>query len=85
MYNELLNDDYEVEVYNNKGKEIDFRAYKNNKVCYIQVTCSLADEKTYDREFTAFEGLSIKDRRIISNMKRIFLPVRSSISVSRCF
>lgn len=65
VYNELLYNGFEVEVYDNQGKEIDFRAIKDNKLYYIQVTYTLADDKTYNREFSAFEGLSIKDQKII--------------------
>ena len=35
----------------NSGREIDFRAEKNNKVYLIQVAYSVAEEKAYDREF----------------------------------
>ena len=65
VYNELLYAGYELTVYDNNGREIDFRATKDGKIYYIQVTYSLVDETTYNREFSAFKGLSIKDEKII--------------------
>ena len=65
VYNELVVNDFKVEVYNNNGKEIDFRAVKDNKIYYIQVAYSVLNEKTYEREFSAFKGLSYLDNKII--------------------
>lgn len=65
VYNELVYRGYEVTVYENNKKEIDFLAEKDNKKYYIQVAYSVADEKAYEREFKAFNGLSQIDRKII--------------------
>ena len=65
VYNELLYAGFELEVYDNRNKEIDFIAVKNNKTYFIQVAYSLAEDKAYDKEFSAFEGLSIRDKKII--------------------
>lgn len=65
VYNELIYMGYNVNVFNNKDKEIDFLAFKNNKKYYIQVAYSIAEDKTYEREFSAFNELDNTARKII--------------------
>ena len=49
---------YSLEVYDNKGKKIDFLATKDNKKYYVQAAYSVVEEKAYN-------GLSQLDRKII--------------------
>ena len=56
---------YSLEVYDNKGKKIDFLATKDNKKYYVQAAYSVVEEKAYNREFSAYNGLSQLDRKII--------------------
>lgn len=65
VYNELIYMGYTVFVYNNNRKEIDFLAQKENKKYYIQVAYSIADEKTYNREFSAFSNIDNLSQKII--------------------
>ena len=65
VYNELLYMGYELKVFNNKGKEIDFLASKNGKTYLIQVAYSVVDEKAYNREFGAFADLDNSNQKII--------------------
>ena len=65
VYNELLYMGYSLEVYDNKGKEIDFLATKDTKKYFVQVAYSVVEEKAYNREFGAYKGLSQLDRKII--------------------
>jgi len=65
VYNELLYMGYTVNVFNNNDKEIDFIASKQNKKYYIQVAYSIAEDKTYKREFGAFEKLDNLSKKII--------------------
>ena len=65
VLNELIYLGYEVTVYNNKGREIDFRAVRDGKLYLIQVAYSVAEEKAYDREFSAFSGIDNTMKRII--------------------
>ena len=65
VYNELIYMGYNVSVYNNKNKEIDFVATKNNKTYYIQVAYSVMEEKAYKREFDAFIGVDDLSQKII--------------------
>ena len=65
VLNELIYLGCEVTVYNNKGREIDFRAVRNGKLYLIQVAYSVAEEKAYDREFSAFAGIDNTVKKII--------------------
>ena len=65
VYNELLYMGYDVSVFDNRGKGIDFLAQKENLKYYIQVAYSVAEDKAYDREFNAFNNLSQIDKKII--------------------
>lgn len=65
VYNELCYMGYETKVYNNNGKEIDFLCEGYGKKYFIQVAYSVAEEKAYEREFSAFEGISQLDKKII--------------------
>ena len=59
VYNQLLIFGYDVCVGKTKKGEIDFIAIKTNEVKYIQVSLTVSDEKTYEREMSAFD--EIKD------------------------
>lgn len=65
VYNELIYMGYEVYVYNNNGKEIDFLATKESKQYYVQVAYSVAEEKAYQREFDAFRSIDNLSQKII--------------------
>lgn len=65
VYNELLYMGYEVYVYGNANKEIDFLAIKGSKRFFVQVAYSIADEKTYSREFGAFKFIDNLSKKII--------------------
>ena len=65
VLNELIYLGYEVTVYNNKGREIDFRASRDGKLYLIQVAYSVAEEKTYEREFSAFANIDNTVKKII--------------------
>lgn len=65
VLNELIYMGYEITVYNHKGREIDFRAVKGNKTYLIQVAYSVAEEKAYDREFSAFASIDNTAKKII--------------------
>ena len=65
VYNELIYMGYDVSVYENNGREIDFLAEKGNYKYYIQTAYSVVEEKAYVREMTAFSGLNQIDRKIL--------------------
>ncbi|MCR5661620.1 MAG: ATP-binding protein [bacterium] len=65
VMNELYFRGYELAVYANKGREIDFIAWKNNKQYLVQVAYSVAEDKAYEREFSAFSDLDYSMKKII--------------------
>ena len=65
VYNDLIYMGYEVYVFNNNNKEIDFVAFKDNKKYYIQVTYSVAEDKAYEREFRAFNKIDNNSKKIL--------------------
>lgn len=65
IYNELIYMGYNVGVYNNSEREIDFFAQKGTKSFYVQTAFSVAEEKAYEREFSAFEGLDSSAQKVL--------------------
>ncbi|MBQ6399436.1 MAG: ATP-binding protein [Clostridia bacterium] len=65
VYLELLYRNYQIKMYDNAGKEIDFIAAKAGKEYLIQVAHSVIDDKAYQREFNAFNGLDNARQKIL--------------------
>lgn len=65
VLNELIFMGYEVSVYSHKNREIDFRAVRDGKVYLVQVAYSVAEDKAYDREFSAFSDIDNTMKKII--------------------
>ena len=65
VYNELLYMGYDLKVFDNNGKEIDFIASKKGKTYLVQVAYSVVDEKAYKREFSAFSNLDNDSQKIL--------------------
>lgn len=65
VLNELYYMDYDVTVMNDKKHEIDFRASKNGQVYLIQVAYSVVDDKTYEREMSAFSKIDNSNEKIL--------------------
>lgn len=59
VYNELLNEGYDIYIGKFDSKEVDFIATRIDEKIYIQVANLLADEKVIEREFGVFA--KIKD------------------------
>mgnify|MGYP002562583949 FL=1 len=65
VFLELLYMGYELFVFQNNGKEIDFLAAKNGLQYYVQVALSVAEDKAYDREFGAFRNIDNLSQKIL--------------------
>ena len=65
VYNELIFMGYEVAVFTKGNQEIDFLAAKGGKEYLVQVAYSIAEESTYDREFSLFNTLDQSRKKII--------------------
>ena len=68
VYLELLWRGYNVKLYDNAGKEIDFIASKSGKEYLIQVAHSVVDEKAYHRELASLQ-------RITDNYPKVILTL----------
>ena len=65
IYNELIYMGYSVEYFTTPDYEIDFRCKKNNKTYLVQVSYSLVNDKTYQREMKDFHKLDNEAKKII--------------------
>ena len=65
VFNELIYMGYEVNVLKNNDKEIDFFVSQRNKQYYVQVAYSIAEDKAYEREMSAFNNLDNSIKKII--------------------
>lgn len=65
VYHELIYRGYDLKVFDNNGKEIDFLASKNGKSYFVQVAYSVLDDKAYEREFEAFKSLDQSNYKIL--------------------
>lgn len=65
VYNELVYMGYEIYVYHNNGKEVNFLATKNGKQYFVQVAYSVAEDKAYQREFDAFRNIDNLSQKIL--------------------
>lgn len=65
VLNELEYMGYQVAVYDNKGREIDFLARKEQKRYLVQVAYSVVEDKAYEREFSAFRGIDNAAKKIL--------------------
>ena len=69
VYNELIIRDYKVYIGKLKNGEIDFIVSKNGKLKYIQVCLDLTEEKTRNREFSAFDEILDGEKYVITLTK----------------
>lgn len=68
VYLELISRGYLVDIGNNNNKEIDFLAKDMRNTYYIQVSYSVADEHTREREISSFYNLDDGYRKIVITM-----------------
>ena len=71
VYFELLRRGYEVNIGKNGSTEIDFIAKKNNEYTYIQVTASMLEESTFNREMKPLKSILTLDNFTVGNYEGI--------------
>lgn len=81
VFLELLRRGYKVNVGKVGATEVDFVAQKDGKVHYYQVTASLADEKTFEREITPLRNISDNYPKTILTLDRFTLGDYEGIEV----
>lgn len=73
IYIELLRQDFKVTVGRNNNYEVDFICRKDNTKCYIQVSYSITDEKTRERELRSLLKIQDNYPKYILSMDKIDL------------
>ena len=68
VYNELIIKGYNVYIGKTKNGEIDFLAQKDGITKYIQVTYSLEEKNTLEREFEAFKTITDKNPKYVISL-----------------
>ena len=68
VYNELIIKGYNVYIGKTKNGEIDFLAQKDGITKYIQVTYSLEEKNTLEREFGAFKTITDKNPKYVISL-----------------
>ena len=70
VYLELLRRGYEVNIGKIGTTEIDFIARKNDNVYYFQVTASMVEETTFDREMAPLKAINDNYPKIVITLDR---------------
>lgn len=68
VYLELLRRNYEVDIGKNRESEIDFVARTGDDLYYVQVSLTIEDSATKERELKAFKGLDDGYKKIVITM-----------------
>lgn len=68
VYLELLRRNYVIDIGKNNSHEIDFIARTYNDLYYIQVSLSIENLETKERELSAFKGLDDGYKKIVITM-----------------
>ena len=81
IYLELLRRGYKVNIGKLGAMEVDFIAEKDNRLHYYQVTASLIDENTFNREITPLKNINDNYAKIILTLDRFTLGDYEGIEV----
>ena len=81
VYLELLRRRYNVNIGRSGRTEVDFIAKKNDVYTYIQVTASLVDENTFNREMRPLKQIEDNYEKIILTLDRYTLGNYEGIKV----
>lgn len=81
VYLELLRRRYNVNIGRNGRIEVDFIAKRNDVYTYIQVTASLVDENTFNREIRPLKQIKDNYEKIILTLDRYTLGNYEGIKV----
>ena len=81
VFLELLRRGYKVNIGKVGNTEVDFVAEKNDRKYYFQVTASLTDEKTFEREITPLRNIQDNYPKTILTLDRFTLGSYEGIEV----
>lgn len=81
VFLELLRRGYDVKTGKIDAKEIDFVARKNDNVYYYQVTASMVEESTFERELAPLKSIGDNYPKIVLTLDRFTLGNYDGIEV----
>ena len=81
IFFELLRRGYSVNIGKVGVAEIDFVARKNDNVSYYQVTASMTEESTFEREMSPFKGITDNYPKTVITLDRFTLGNYEGIEV----
>lgn len=81
IFLELIRRGYSINIGKVGGAEVDFIAKKNDRLNYFQVTASLTDENTFEREITPLKNLNDNYPKTILTLDRFTLGDYEGIEV----
>ncbi len=81
VYMELLRRGYKVNIGCYKDSEVDFIALKDGMVEYFQVSQTIMEENTYQREIRPYRGIKDNFRKTILTMDRFGLGTDEGIEI----
>ena len=81
VYFELLRRGYSVNLGKVGATEIDFVARKNEKVLYYQVTASMVEETTFEREMTPLKNIADNYPKTVITLDRFTLGNYEGLAV----
>ncbi|VEU81102.1 putative ATPase, AAA+ superfamily [Haploplasma axanthum] len=82
VYNELIVRGFDVYTGKTYNGEVDFVAIKDLKKCFIQVSYYMINEKTIEREFSAFSPIKDASPKIVLSLDRIDLSRNGIIHIN---
>lgn len=81
IYLELLRRGYEVNVGRAGVNEVDFVAKKDDRIEYYQITASMTDENTFEREMRSLRSISDNYRKTVITLDKYTLGNYEGIEV----
>ncbi len=81
VYLELLRRGYRVNVGKAESSEVDFVAQKNNEIIYYQVTASMLDQTTFERELASLRLIKDNYKKVVLTLDKFTLGNYEGIEV----
>ncbi len=81
VYLELLRRGYRVNVGETESSEVDFVAQKNNEIIYYQVTASMLDQTTFERELASLRLIKDNYKKVVLTLDKFTLGNYEGIEV----
>lgn len=81
IYFELLRRGYRVNIGKTDTSEVDFVAFKNDEITYFQVTASMINQTTFERELSPLKSIQDNYRKIILTLDKFTIGNYEGIEV----